>query len=170
MDEIELDQRAWGKHERIKIARSHNAVDTVHCKNERQPRVRDGIKGLDGIGSKSICADNRLPCCGLGGLLIQRRLFPRYRRCGDSAPRFPRSLPNGASWHRQIRNAICRCRRRARRIMSLKRYVIIHHPVISEDRTTGLKLAAVVDENIPEVMPDLVTEMSQQRPIWLVHL
>ena len=50
MDEIELDQRAWGKHERIKIARSHNAVDTVHCKNERQPRVRDGIKGLDGIG------------------------------------------------------------------------------------------------------------------------
>jgi hypothetical protein len=53
--------------------------------------------------------------------------------------------------------------------MSLKRYVIIHHPVISEDRTTGLKLAAVVDENIPEVMPDLVTEMSQQRPIWLIH-
>ena len=48
--------------------------------------------------------------------------------------------------------------------MSLKRYVII-----SEDRTTGLKLAAVVDENIPEVMPDLVTEMSQQRPIWLIH-
>lgn len=53
--------------------------------------------------------------------------------------------------------------------MSLKGFVIIHHPVISEDRTTGLKLAGVVDENIPEVMPDLVTEMSQQRAIWLIH-
>jgi hypothetical protein len=45
--------------------------------------------------------------------------------------------------------------------MSLKGFVIIHQPVISEDRRRGAKY--------PRSNADRVTEISQQCAMWLIH-
>jgi hypothetical protein len=57
---------------------------------------------------------------------------------------------------------------RASRIVSLQSLPVVGS-IVSEDLAHGIELTAVANKPIPEIVTDLVTKVTEQRPVRLVH-
>src|ERR1700751_3707795 len=57
---------------------------------------------------------------------------------------------------------------RASRTVSLQSLPVVGS-IVSEDLAHGIELTAVANKPIPEIVTDLVTKVTEQRPVRLVH-
>jgi len=64
--------------------------------------------------------------------------------------------------------ALLPVRRRAFGVVTLQRLVVIHG-IVAEHGAAGVQLAAVTHQHVPEIVPDLVAEVTEQGPVGLAH-
>src|SRR3954447_5743662 len=170
VNEAELVDNDRREDERIEIAHAHGAVDAVHGEGEGQPCVDDG---LDVPRFVRVEADARrqLPVAVHLGPHLHAELASHLQSVDDVKivrPGLGEIFPGMRG--RVGRNVVLLpVRRGAFGIVTLQGLTVIGG-IVAEHGAAFVQHAAVAHQHVPEIVPDLVAEMPEQRPVGLAHL
>ena len=169
VDGAQLLDHGRRQNERINVGLAHGAVERVERVAERQPGIDQRRHVGRAIGLEvdfgfelaffrqrriDVDAEGARHLQGFDDVQVMRPGF------GEILPRMRRRI--GAD------EIVLPVRRRARGVVVLQRLPVIQ-PLVAEDRTKVIQLAAVADQDVPIVMSDLVAKVAEQRAIGLVH-